>query len=135
MFEFSDQLVNNPTAKFAVFRAGIRIKYMNQRQPKKLRYTICKKFFSMFPSVMYLQKNSVFLDELNLEIQKIQAAGLIDYWYNDFIEKENLGKNESSLPTVYGLQHVKACFVILIVGSSIGFFVFLIEILIKHVLT
>lgn len=84
----------------------------------------------MTPVNIFAQKNSVFLEEINVKIEDLKSAGLIDYWCSKFIRK---GREKEAINevTVFKFRHVKACFILLSMGIGASLITFLLEMVLK----
>lgn len=101
--------------------------YSNQVAAKEKRNTICNEVFANVPMVIYTRKHFFLLDELNMNIELLKAAGLIDFWYFQFIDKKFSKSPEKARPIVLTLVQFQGCFGIFLSGIAISLIVFMIE--------
>jgi hypothetical protein len=69
-------LVNNSSANYATIRLASKIKNLNLRLPNGFK--TCKETFATASLVVYAQKNSVLLNEINEKIELFKSIGLIE---------------------------------------------------------
>jgi hypothetical protein len=122
---FINKLVNNPTAKYAVIRLAVKLYYQNQRLPANLRFVICKEPFIMAPMIMFTQKNSVFMEEINQKLELFISAGLTELWIKKFLNSK--AKEFGNHQTALSVEIMEGCFVLLMMGISASFIAFLVE--------
>ena len=82
-------------------------------------------FFATLSVVMYTQKNFVLAQAINDVIQKLQSAGLVEYWHYTYFKKSQR-KHEDENRLKLSLNHLKGAFEILAIGfiSSLVAFIF-----------
>jgi hypothetical protein len=124
--KFIDKLINNPTAKYAVIRLAVKLNYQNQRLPADRRFVICKESFAMSPMVIFAQKNSVVLNDINRKIEAFKSAGLTELWLKKFINKNFKNVGDIHMNPL-NFEHVKACFLVLAIGNGLSFAAFIVE--------
>lgn len=95
------------------------------------RYKICKDVILTLPVVIYTLKNFYMLDEINQNIETLKSAGLIEFWYFQFVKKQNRSKKTQKMPSILKLAHFEGCLGILIAGFTVSCVVFVVEILVK----
>jgi hypothetical protein len=95
--------------------------------------TICKDVMLSIPEVIYTIKDFYLLDEFNYKIELMISAGLIDFWYFEFIDKKSSKIKFQKHPKSLKLQHFEGCFGILVCGSFVSFIVFVMEILMRKI--
>lgn len=101
--------------------------YANQISKKEFRFTVCKEAFMTVPVVMYTLKNFFLLDVFNEKIEIFNAAGLIDHWGAQEVDKRFLKLSEVSDIRVLSLEDFVGCFQVLLIGFIISFITFLLE--------
>lgn len=79
------------------------------------------------PVVMYTLKNFFLLDVFNEKIEIFNAAGLIDHWGAQEVDKRFLKLSEVSDIRVLSLEDFVGCFQVLLIGFIISFITFLLE--------
>jgi hypothetical protein len=80
--------------------------------------------------VIYTKKNFFLLDAMNEKIEQLKAAGLIEFWLFQEIDKNIINVKEAVQPKVLSLQHLSGCFQILLFGLVFSAVVFMIELLV-----
>lgn len=80
------------------------------------------------PVVIYTRKDFFLVDAFNDKIDSIKAAGLVDRWHAQSFNSKLLNDKELEFHEALNLQHLSGCFQILIIGSILSAFVFLLEI-------
>lgn len=123
------EIQKNPSFNAASHGMRNSILYTNQISPAKDRMKVCKEVFLNVPIVMYTVKNFWLLEEINEKIKLLKAAGLIDFWNNQFIDKRRVTK-ENNLdiePKVLKISQFYGGFGILTCGMLISFVAFMVE--------
>jgi hypothetical protein len=128
LYNFSNQLQNNPSANYAVIRLTMNIKYQNQKLSEAFRHTICNEALASADMVIYTQKNFALLDEINEKIELLKSAGLMEFWYHKYIDRSST-KVELTQPIPLALRHVESCFIVLVLGILLSMILLLTEIL------
>lgn len=123
-----DKIKSDPTFKGAIGQPLTHIMYFNQLGSTKTRFKVCKEVLMTLGSVIYTQKNFYLLDEFNAKIEIFRAAGLIDFWQFQKLDKKLLSFKEMNQPKVLNIYQLMGTFQILLLGSIISFIVFLVEI-------
>ncbi|KAG5674080.1 hypothetical protein PVAND_004067 [Polypedilum vanderplanki] len=126
-------LVYNPSFKGAFLRSLTGIQYLNQYNYNKNKTTakmfmICKEYFMTIPVVIYTKKDFYLVNKINEKIQLMQAAGLIDYWHSQSIDRkyEKIAASAAQ-PIKLSFNHLLSCFTILICGLIISLIIFIAE--------
>lgn len=101
---------------------------MNQKNDKISRYEICKEFVTTIPVVIYTKKDFYLLNALDEKIRLLKAAGLIDFWNFQDVDKRFLNDPDPKTPKTLQLHHLFGCFQILIAGWLVGLANFVVEI-------
>lgn len=114
-------------------RPLMKVIYLNQISSKEKRNHICKDVFMTISVVIFTKKDFYLLDEINNKIGMFQAAGLIDFWHNQNVNREIIDKDKR-YPVVLTLNQLLSCFQLLFVGFLISFLVFILEIFLKVVI-
>lgn len=70
---------------------------------------------------------------MNEKIETIKAAGLVEFWNYQNFDRNFLNFKETQGPKVLTFDQLVGSFLVLIFGCSIGFFIFIIEVVIKQV--
>lgn len=91
-------------------------------------FLICRENFMTIPIVIYTRKNFYLLNAINVKIEQLKAAGLIEYWYSLAFTKE-LKRHKKNPPKVFTFRHLSGCFQIWIGGCVISFCVFFVELI------
>jgi hypothetical protein len=114
----------------AFLRSLSGVQYMNQLNHNNTSeiFTICRENFMTIPVVIYARKDFFLIDKVNEKIQLVQAAGLIDYWHSQAIDKKNLKADDSSgQPIKLSLRHLLGSFAIWMFGLIIALIMFMAE--------
>lgn len=81
--------------------------------------------------VIYVKKDFYLLDALNEKIEILKAAGLIDFWHFQHVNKGILKAKNYLLPKVLKLGQLAGSFQILTFGCIVSCFIFICEVSIK----
>lgn len=119
---------SDSTLKATFGQSHLLTVFYNQVSTRDLRYTYCRETFMTVPSVMYTRKNFYLYDSLNEKIEILRAAGLIDFWQFQYIDKRFIGVKESIHPRVMTMYQLLGCFGILCIGCGISFLIFVSEV-------
>lgn len=120
----------DPSFKGAYARSLRMVLYSNQKSPKHLRSNICKEVLMTVPVVMYTRKDFYLLYMINMKLEMLRSAGLIDYWQFQFANEDTLNVKEQKYPRELKLYQMLGCFYLLLIGCTIAFVIFVIEILV-----
>jgi hypothetical protein len=101
------------------------IQYHNQISPEDSRYTICNEIFVTIPTVIYTIKNFYLLNEIDKKIEMMKAAGLVEKWHFDNIDKSFMKLKKSNERKVLTMQHLLGSFHLLCFGYFISLIVFI----------
>lgn len=124
---YLNKIHNDPSFK-AVFGQPLTMtEYINQISPRDQRSKICKDVFMTIPIVAYAKKDFYLLDAINEKIEALSAAGLIDFWHYQNIQKELLNAKVQHYPEVLTLEQMIGCFQILFIGWTLGIVSILLE--------
>jgi hypothetical protein len=116
----------------AAFGASLtKTLFEDQVKDKAKRHTICKDVLLTLPKVIYTIKDFYLIDEFNDKIELLKSAGLIEFWYFQFIDKPSTKAKNKKYPQRLKLQHFEGCFGILCCGSFASFVAFVVESLTK----
>jgi hypothetical protein len=123
----------DPSFKGAFLRSFTALLYKNQmnfKDNKKL-YHFCKEHFMSVPVVIFARKNYFLLDVINKKILTLQAAGLIEFWHSNVIDKRFMKIQPSKAPTKLTIEQLSGSFILLISGLTVGLIAFAVEFLMK----
>lgn len=124
------KLINgNSSFKGVVGNALTMALYTNQISPENSRQKICDEVFATVPMVIYAQKNFWLLQALNDKIELLKSAGLINFWYFQFIDNKYSEALDVKRPKVLTMAQFQGCFGILFGGIVISAVIFVIEVL------
>jgi hypothetical protein len=121
----SEELINNPNANYAVIRIAAKVRNRNLKQPEDFKLKICKEAFTMAPIVIYTQRNSIFVEEINEMLDLFKSAGLVMHWHDKFVDKDM--KTVNNEPKALEFSHIKASLILLAIGYALSFASFLTE--------
>lgn len=130
---YLEKIQSDPFFKGAYGQSLLYILHLNQLTPTNLRYKICKDVFLTIPVVIYAKKNFYLLDALNEKIDLMKAAGLIEFWSYQDVDKGFLNIKDSRQPKVLTTRHFIGCFHILVFGYIASFLIFVLEISISSI--
>lgn len=85
--------------------------------------------------MIYSKKNFYLLDALDEKIDILKAAGLIEFWHFQDVDKRFLNVKEPKDPKVLTTKHLMGCFHILFFGCVASFMVLLFELLLTKMKT
>lgn len=83
------------------------------------------------PVVIFARKNFYLVDAISDKILNFQAAGLIEYWHAQSVDKRFLNTQVSKSPEKLTVNHLFGSFILLLGGLSIGFVILLMEVTFK----
>lgn len=122
-----EKVRTDPTFKAAYGVSLLELLYINQLRPKDSRYMICKQVLLTVPVVIYTRKDLYLIDALDEKIARMKAAGLIEFWQFQDVDKDFINYKEKTHPIVLTVSRLIGCFQILLIGCTISCVVFLIE--------
>lgn len=122
------EIQSNPDFRGAYIRSLTMSLYINQIQPRSLRFTICKETYVTMPVVIFSSKNFYLLDKFNEKIELFKSAGLIDHWNFEMIDKKFLTTTEINFPKTLILSQLWGCFELLFFGYLLVIIVLVLEI-------
>lgn len=86
-----------------------------------------KEIFVTIPIVLYTQKDFYLLNAINTQIMNLKAAGFIDFWHKQDIDKRKSNVKKSKQPKVLTMNQLLGCFQLMFGGCVMSFIVFLTE--------
>ena len=96
--------------------------------PVKNRQKVCKEMLMTYPVVIYTIKNFYLLESINMKLNLLNAAGLIEFWHSQVVDlrfsKVKVEKSNKKL----SLKHLNAVFYIFSLGLFLALVVFTLEI-------
>jgi hypothetical protein len=109
--------------------AKTMILFVNQNANEENHQKICDEVFATVPMVIYTVKNFWLLEGIDEKIGTFLAAGLMDFWYFQFIDRE---KSRVVLldkaPKILSLGQFQGCFLVLLSGLGLGLAIFVMEV-------
>lgn len=127
--QYLNKIRSDPNFKGAVGRSLTRILYANHINSQDRRFTICKEIVMTIPAVIYTPKDFYLMDSLNERIQMLKAAGLIDFWHFQDIDRQISIYEDLEYRKTLTLAQLLGSFQILGIGLGLCFVVFVIELL------
>lgn len=124
---YLEKIQRDPYFKGVFGQSLDMILFWNQARPQAFRHKICKDIFLTIPVVIFARKNYFLLDALDEKLDILKAAGLIEFWNFQDVEKGILNFKESNGPKILTTRHLLGCFHILISGCIVSSLVFLLE--------
>lgn len=127
---YATLIQNNPSIKAAFPKAKRFILYENQITSEENRQTMCKETFASTPTVIYTVKDFWLLEEINEKIELFKAAGFMEFWYYQFIDRKKTSiESSQNNPKILSLLHFQGCFAILLSGFAVSILAFVLEIM------
>ncbi|KAL7017000.1 hypothetical protein ACKWTF_010218 [Chironomus riparius] len=108
----------NSGGKNAILEVNSELLYQHSLK-NFTNFQICREYFMTVPIVIYTNKNFYLLQAINDKIEKLIAAGLIEYWHSLSYKKELLNHRPKP-PKVLTFNHLSGSFYILIFGCSVA---------------
>lgn len=126
---YSERVLKDPTFQGVYQRSLIRTLYYNQNKVEEKRLRICWDFFKTIPVTIYVRKEFFLLKAINTKIEALKAAGLIDLWNLQDIDKRLFNIRPSKHPKVLSFHLILCCFEVLGIGCLLSIITFLVELL------
>lgn len=113
----------------------MEIEYLNEYNRRRLR--VMKDCFSQYSVVMALSKNSPFTEVFNKELSRLLEHGFIKFWFEDMKKYSKFNFDlfyelysfyEIELRKPLGIENLQGIFLLLVLGFSISFCLFVLEI-------
>jgi hypothetical protein len=127
LFQQTSKIQSGLRFNEAALRSLTTLNYALQKEQEQNRQDIHKIPFLSLPLVIYSQKNLAVMNELDDKIELMKAAGLINFWYSQFINEDLIKNKPSKRPKVITLKQFKGIFGILMLGSVASFIAFVFE--------
>lgn len=124
---------HDPSFNGVFLRSLTGVLYDNQKNYNESVFLICKEKFMSLSVVIYFRKGFYLFEQLNLKIQHLQAAGLIDYWHSEIFDERFLNVKESQHPKQIQIGQLSGGFAILAIGCFLASLAFGFEILYSRV--
>lgn len=118
----------DPYFKGATVQPLLKTLFKNKQFKVTERYVICREVFKMIPIVIYSRKNYFLLDAFNDKIKFFRAAGLVEYWHFQNVDKKFLNSKIFDGPKVLTFDQLVGCFGVLVLGLLTGFISFIFEV-------
>ncbi|XP_046640837.1 ionotropic receptor 93a-like isoform X2 [Daphnia pulicaria] len=104
-------------------------------QTKKCDIQLAKESFLTVFASLALQKHSRYTDTINKGVMEFQQAGLFDHWESEFnpmppqclATTKSGNQKQETKPSVIKLSNLTGAFVVLLIGFSASFLIFLFE--------
>lgn len=80
------------------------------------------------PTVIYAIKDFYLINELNEQIERLKAAGLIDYWHKKSFDEKSFLVYTSKYPKVIAMYHLYGCFQVWLIGLLISILMSFLEV-------
>lgn len=93
---------------------------------------ICKQKFKTLQVVILMKKESFVIGALNIYIELLKSAGLIEYWHSKILDLKYRDISNSKRPHVLTLQQLSGSFNLLICGHLIAILSFIINFAVRH---
>lgn len=136
--DWNETLLNatfDPNFKGAVLRSRIQVLYLNQKNINRFNYKVMKENFVSAPVVFYYNKNFFLKTAIDVELGKLQAAGLVHYWtyqkYFDSKLSDRTRNHDEDTKKPLSPDYMKINYQILVSGAALSTLVFAAEILSK----
>lgn len=105
----------------------IRVLYFNQLRLREHRWKVCDDVLLTIPIVIYMPIDFYLRESIDVKIEHLKSAGLIDLWHFQDVDRGLLKSPELQYPEMLRLKHFAGSFYVLFVGVLISFSVFLVE--------
>lgn len=126
------KLFNNPSIQATFIVPLPNILLMNQRQTYNFSFNVLKhETFATLSVVMYYQKKFYLAEAINDAIQKLQSAGLIEYWHYSYYAKTKI-KVQAEKRMQFNINHLLGAYEVWGGGCFVSFVVFIAEIFMKR---
>ncbi|CAG9803580.1 unnamed protein product [Chironomus riparius] len=114
-----------------IFLPSAQMNFFKHSSSQLKRFKIIEHPRIVIPSVFHFSDQFHFADEIDEKIGMFQSAGLIKFWTD--LEMHHIHKvNEIVVPKKLTFKHVQILFDILIVGHSLSFMFFILELIYKR---
>lgn len=130
--EIAEKVRRDPTFKGVVGRSLSRIHYLNKIESNHEPFNVAKEVFVTFSVVVFTRKNFFLIRALNEKIETMKAAGLVEFWYYQHVDKRPLQAKDTKQPRALTTQNMIGCFHILIFGWILSLTAFVVERLINY---
>ena len=107
--------------------ATLYVNEINYRTNVKV-FRICKEHYMSIPIVIFARKNFYLLEAINKNLLQFQAAGLVEHWHSQAIDKRFLNIQPPTAPKTATFYHLSGCFYLLVLGLLVSFTIFILEI-------
>lgn len=124
---YMERVRTDPSYKAAYGISLLELLYLNQLKMKDSRYKICKQVLLTVPVVIYTRKDFFLIDALGSKVEKMKAAGLVEFWLFRDVDKDFLNYKGKTPPVVLTIARLTGCFQILLIGLTIASVVFVFE--------
>ena len=119
--------LNNPQFKGSVIIPLERILVYNSDQTYNMTFNYLRgETFTTFSVVLYYRKNFFIAPAMNEVIQRLQSAGVIDYWHKHYYKITNVQNDEITRQPL-NINHLRGIFYIWTGGSAIALIIFVLE--------
>lgn len=126
--KYKKRIQIDPSFRGAYPKTLLGTLYENQMTLKSKRLKFCKESFTSIPTIIYTKKDFYLLDAMNELIEMLKAAGLIDYWHFQSIDRQLLSYVPPRKPKILNVDGLMGGFQVLGFGCAISFVVFVSEI-------
>lgn len=102
----------------------------NQMNHFNFTFKICKESVATVSVVIYFRKNYFLVETINGILHKLEAAGLIEYWDQNYIDEKSWKRREvTSDRKILTLDHLAGCFQVWAFGCCFSLLCFMLEII------
>lgn len=127
MIKYIYKLSKDPSFKGCIGKSLVHTLQAINHDQNILKLNILDEIFLTIPNVIYTRKNFFLLDIFNERIELIKSSGLLQFWhYKSKLVSEPKSRKKKN-PKILTMESLNGCFYILVVGISLGFLGFIIE--------
>lgn len=131
--EYWNSVKNDSSFKGAFGRHVSHIHYQNQISSKEDQIRFCRETVYISPIVIYMTKDFYLLEEINSVISKLNAAGLVKFWYEQYFDSKKSEYEDQIYPKALNINDVTGALMLMFIGNCISTFIFLCEQLSYHI--
>jgi hypothetical protein len=117
---------DDPSSKAAFASTMSQHLYFNQKYSRSSHVKICRDNVMITPLVIYTQRDFYLNDNINVLLRQFKAAGLIDFWRYQDLQKE-IVVDKKIQPMLLTLNQLLGSFEVLAFGCGLGLCIFIAE--------
>lgn len=97
----------------------------NKRSDLSFTFKTCKEIFVTIPVVAYFRKDFFLINDINIVISRLEAAGLIEFWHRKYANEFN--PKSDDVTQIMTVGHMVGCFELWAAGCLMSVIFFVIE--------